>query len=66
MWLGRSAWAEAWGIDPEYWAERQFGNRICSWLSDVLTNDPTAEGYLAGLKDTLIRGVDCDDQIRMH
>jgi hypothetical protein len=51
-------WAEAWGIDPEYWDERRFGNRICSWLNDVMINDPTAEGYLAGLKDPLIQGLD--------
>jgi hypothetical protein len=51
-------WADAWGIDPEYWAEKQFGNRICSWLNDVLTSDPTAESYLAELNDTLIRGLD--------
>jgi hypothetical protein len=51
-------WADAWGIDSEYWSERQFGNRVCSWLNDALTNEMTAEGYLAGLKDTLIRALD--------
>jgi hypothetical protein len=51
-------WAGAWGIDPEYWSERQFGNRICSWLNDVLANDPTAEVYLTGLDETLVRALD--------
>lgn len=51
-------WADAWGIDPEYWSDRLFGNRICTWLNDVLTNDPTAEDYLAGLDESLIRALD--------
>jgi hypothetical protein len=51
-------WADAWGIDPEYWGERQFGNRICSWLNDVLTNDTTAENNLAGLEATLNHALD--------
>ena len=51
-------WADSWGVDPEYWSERQFGNRICSWLNDVLTNDPTADDYLPGLDETLIRALD--------
>lgn len=51
-------WAEAWGDDTEFWTERQFGTRACTWLDDVLTNDTSAPEYLSGREDVLAHALD--------
>jgi len=53
-----SAWATAFGADPEFWLEEQFGHRICAWVDQVLSNDAKAFGDTPELRDELIRCLD--------
>jgi hypothetical protein len=53
-----SAWATAFGADPEFWLEKQFGHRICAWVDQVLSNDAKAFGDTPELRDELIRCLD--------
>jgi len=42
-----NAWTTAFGADPEFWLEEQFGHRICAWVDQVLSNDAKAFGAAA-------------------
>jgi hypothetical protein len=50
--------ATAFGADPEFWLEKQFGHRICAWVDQVLSNDAKAFGDTPELRDELIRCLD--------
>jgi hypothetical protein len=53
-----SVWATAFGVDPEFWLEKQFGHRICAWVDQALSNDAKAFGDTPELRDELIRRLD--------
>lgn len=53
-----AAWCEAYGVDRNFWAEKNIGSRVCTWFDVVLTNDPTAHAALTERADELIKCLD--------
>jgi hypothetical protein len=53
-----TAWCSAYGIDRNFWAEKNIGSRVCTWFDAVLTNDTTAHGVLTDQADELFRCLD--------
>jgi hypothetical protein len=51
-------WVKAFGVDPEFWSERQFGHRICSWVDQVLGSDANALRDTLEIRDELLRYLD--------
>jgi hypothetical protein len=52
------AWCSAYGVDRNFWAEKNIGSRVCTWFDAVLTNDTTAHGVLTDQADELFRCLD--------
>lgn len=53
-----AAWCSAYGIDRNFWAEKNIGSRVCTWFDAVLTNDATAHTALTEEADELFRCLD--------
>lgn len=53
-----AAWCAAYGVDRNFWAEKNIGSRVCTWFDAVLTNDATAHAVLADRADELFRCLD--------
>jgi hypothetical protein len=53
-----TAWCSAYGIDRNFWAEKNIGSRVCAWFDAVLTNDATAHAVFADRADELFRCLD--------
>ncbi|WP_164940508.1 hypothetical protein [Bradyrhizobium zhanjiangense] len=52
------AWCSAYGIDPNFWAEKNIGSRVCTWFDTALTNDATAHAVLTDQADELLGRLD--------
>ncbi len=53
-----AAWCEAYGVDRNFWAEKNIGSRVCAWLDSTLTRDATAHAVLVGGADELLKSLD--------
>jgi hypothetical protein len=53
-----AAWCEAYGVDRNFWAEKNIGSRVCAWFDAVLANDATAHAILAESADELFNCLD--------
>ena len=53
-----AAWCEAYGVDRNFWAEKNIGSRVCAWLDGTLTRDATAHAVLVGGADELLNSLD--------
>lgn len=53
-----AAWCSAYGIDRNFWAEKNIGSRVCIWFDAVLTNDAAAHAALTEQADELFRCLD--------
>lgn len=53
-----AAWCSAYGIDRNFWAEKNIGSRVCTWFDAVLTNDATALAAFTDRADELFRCLD--------
>lgn len=52
------AWCSTYGIDPNFWSEKNIGSRVCNWLGRTLTADAAAPDVLAGRTENLLRYLD--------
>jgi hypothetical protein len=53
-----TAWCSAYGVDTNFWAEKDIGSRVCTWFDRTFTADPTAADTLSGVVDELLRSLD--------
>jgi hypothetical protein len=53
-----TAWCSAYGIDTNFWSEKDIGGRVCSWLGRMLEADPTATAILSAVADDLMKCLD--------
>jgi hypothetical protein len=53
-----TAWCGAYGVDRNYWAEKNIGSRVCAWFDETLRKDETARDALIGVAEELFRGLD--------
>lgn len=52
------AWCKAYGIDRNFWAEKNIGSRVCAWFDAVLSKDTSAHADLLIIADNLFRCLD--------
>jgi len=53
-----AAWCSAYGVDRNFWAEKNMGSRACAWFDSALTNDPAAHAVLANTANELFECLD--------
>ena len=53
-----AAWCAAYGVDRNFWAEKNIGSRVCAWSDAVLTNDATVHAAFTDRADELFRCLD--------
>ena len=53
-----AAWCSAYGVDTNFWSEKEIGGRVCAWLDRTLTADPASPAVVDDLMkclDILVR-----------
>jgi len=53
-----TAWCSAYGVDTNFWSEKDIGGRVCAWLDRTFTADSTSEGVLPGVAEDLMKCLD--------
>ena len=53
-----TAWCIAYGVDTNFWAEKNIGGRVCAWLDRTFTADPTSADAITGLTEDLVKCLD--------
>jgi energy-coupling factor transporter ATP-binding protein EcfA2 len=53
-----AAWCSAYGVDPNFWSEKEIGGRVCSWLDRAFAADPTTTGVLSAVAEDLMKCLD--------
>jgi hypothetical protein len=53
-----TAWCSAYGIDTNFWSEKDIGGRVCTWLDRTFTADSESASVLPGVADTLLKCTD--------
>jgi hypothetical protein len=53
-----TAWCSAFGVDTNYWSEKEIGGRLCSWLDRTFTDDSTSVGVLPEVAEDLMKCLD--------
>lgn len=53
-----TAWCSAYGVDTNFWSEKDIGGRVCSWLDRMLEADSTATVMLSNVADDLMKYLD--------
>ncbi len=53
-----TAWCSAYGIDTNFWAEKEIGGRVCAWLERTFTADAASADVLAGVAEDLLKSLD--------
>ncbi|WP_426435772.1 hypothetical protein [Bradyrhizobium genosp. P] len=52
------AWCSAYGVDRNFWAEKNIGSRICTWFDAALAKDSTVHDALTERADQLFKCLD--------
>ena len=53
-----TAWCTAYGVDTNFWSEKEVGGRVCAWLDRTLTADPASASVVLGVADDLMKCLD--------
>jgi hypothetical protein len=53
-----TAWCSAYGVDTNFWAEKNIGGRVCAWLERTFTADPASAVVLPGIAEDLLKSLD--------
>ena len=53
-----TAWCAAYGVDTNFWSEKEFGGRVCAWLDRTFTADPASASVVLGVADDLMKCLD--------
>jgi hypothetical protein len=52
------AWCTAYGADTNFWVEKGFGGRLCTWLDRTFSSDATSATVLPGVEEDLLKCLD--------
>ena len=53
-----TAWCSAYGVDTNFWSEKEIGGRVCAWLDRTFTAGPTSVGMLPEVAEDLMKCLD--------
>lgn len=53
-----AAWCGVYGIDRNFWAEKNIGSRVCTWFDVLLTKDASAYDVVKNAADELFKCLD--------
>ena len=53
-----AAWCSAYGVDTNFWFEKEIGGRTCAWLDRTFTADPEASAVVSSVADDLMKSLD--------
>lgn len=53
-----AAWCSAYGVDTNFWSEKEIGGRTCAWLDRTFTADPGASAVVPCVADDLMKSLD--------
>ncbi|MBB4383602.1 hypothetical protein [Bradyrhizobium sp. SBR1B] len=53
-----TAWCAAYGVDRNFWAEKNIGSRVCAWLDHTVADDATSHAVLVDRADELFKSLD--------
>ena len=53
-----TAWCSAYGVDTNFWSEKDIGGRVCAWLDRTLTAESTCSCVLRGVAEDLMKCLD--------
>lgn len=53
-----TAWCNAYGVDTNFWSEKGFGVRVCSWIDQTFTADAESAGVVSRVADELLKCLD--------
>jgi hypothetical protein len=53
-----TAWCSAYGVDRNFWAEKNIGSRVCAWLDILLAKDAGAHDLTEDVADELFKCLD--------
>jgi hypothetical protein len=53
-----TAWCSAYGVDTNFWSEKDIGGRVSAWLNRTLTADPASADALPAVADDLMKCLD--------
>jgi hypothetical protein len=52
------AWCVGYGIDPNFWSEKDIGSRVCAWIIRALDGEAVAPRELVSAQEELLRCLD--------
>ena len=53
-----AAWCAAYGVDRNFWAEKNIGSRVCAWLDAVVAKDASSRDRLTSMAEELFKCLD--------
>ena len=53
-----AAWCAAYGVDTNFWAEKNVGNRVCAWLDRTFVADSSSHDVLTSVAEDLMKCLD--------
>jgi hypothetical protein len=53
-----TAWCTAYGVDTNFWSEKECGGRVCAWLERTFNADSILATVLAGVEEDLLKCLD--------
>jgi hypothetical protein len=53
-----AAWCSAYGVDTNFWSEKDIGGRLCAWLDRTFTADSSSLGVFPDVAEDLIKCLD--------
>ncbi len=53
-----AAWCSAYGVDTNFWSEKEIGGRTCAWFDRTFTADPASSAVVPGVVDDLMKYLD--------
>ena len=53
-----TAWCAAYGVDTNFWSEKEIGGRVCAWLDRTFSANPTSVGMLPVVAEDLMKCLD--------
>jgi hypothetical protein len=53
-----AAWCSAYGVDTNFWSEKDVGGRLCAWLDRTFTADSTSLGIFPDVTEDLMKCLD--------
>jgi hypothetical protein len=53
-----AAWCSAYGVDTNFWSEKDIGGRLCAWLDRTFSADSTCVRLLPEVTEDLLKYLD--------